>query len=133
MRGRTFALSQKELQRVSVISSCAQGAKKARGGGGGGASAPRQPRTTEPPPPAVPRTASRHPSGTLHLCRLQRSPPLRKTLRGRGLRPQPRDPAPPLAPGRSGISPETPRPRSPPPPPAIGPRGRTSPTRWLPA
>src|SRR5258707_9686961 len=124
MRGRTFALSQKELQRVSVISSCVKGdmacaraaellslrrpsgqaSQETFSGAGRGSSGARQSRTTQSPPPALPSAASRRPSGPHDLCRLQRSPPVRETWRGRGSLPEPRDPAPPLAAGRSRLS-----------------------------
>src|SRR5271168_3900812 len=107
MRGRTFALSQKELQRGSVISSCAKGdtacaraaellslsvrqvkrLKKRLREQGEAAPGARQPRTAQSRPPAESCAPSLGPVGPHHLCRLQRSPPLRKTLRDGGLLP----------------------------------------------
>src|SRR6266481_1519833 len=151
MRGRTFALSQKELQRVSVISSCAKGdmacaraaellslsvrqvkrLKKRLREQGEAALAHAMSRTAQPPPAAGPGTPSHRSPSPLHLCRLQRSPPLRKTLRGRGLLPQPRNPPTALAEGRSRLAPQAPRSRSSSAPSAIRSRGRTGPTGWL--
>src|ERR1017187_995639 len=96
MRGRTFALSQKELQRVSVISSCAKGdmacaraaellslrlrqagPQKMGGGGGGGAPRPHANRGRPSPrrlPERVRQTALRLARTTYagfndhHLC-----------------------------------------------------------------
>ena len=118
---RTPALAQRPSGQAS------QEAFARAGGGGSGA---RQPRTAQPPPPVPSGSPSRGSPGWLHLCRLQRSPPLRKTLRGRGLLPQPRNPAS-LAPGRSGFSSQTPLSRVSPAPSAICPRRRTGATRRL--
>src|ERR1017187_929356 len=107
MRGRTFALSQKELQRVSVISSCVKGnmacaraprllfprhpegkpPKKSLGGEGRGGSGARQPRTAQPPSSAFPRPPSGPPPGPL-VIELVISPrsviaPSAVSLRGR--------------------------------------------------
>ena len=69
--------------------------------------------------------------GPHHLRRLQRSSPLRKTLRGRGLLAEPRNPAPSVASGRDRLAPQAPRSRPSPAPSALRPRRRTGATRRL--
>jgi hypothetical protein len=83
------------------------------------------------PSPAHPGSPKHRSPGPHHLCRFQRSPPLRKTLRGRRLLPEPRNSASSSAPSRSGIAPQTPCPRSSPAPSEKRPRRRTGTTRRL--
>src|ERR1019366_2506034 len=124
MRQETFALSQKELQRVAVISRCVKGElacaraagllclsgrqikglKKRLREGGGGALAPRQSWAAQPPPSARCRARTRPAAGTRHLRRLQRSPSMREACRARGDRAESRDPAPPVAPARTRLA-----------------------------
>src|SRR5271163_5342082 len=100
MRGRTYALSQKELQRVSVISSCVKGEmacaraaallllsvrqvkrlkKRLREHGEAALAHANRGR---PSPRRLPARVRQAIVGLarFHLCRLQRSPPLRKAL-----------------------------------------------------
>src|ERR1700675_3187213 len=121
----TYTLSQKELQRVAVISSCVQGnlacaraaalldltprhvkrltARVRQGGEGGPAT--RQSRTAQPSPPAGSRAGAHPTAGPHHLCRLQRPSPLRKTGREGRLLARARDSPPSVALGRDRLAP----------------------------
>ena len=125
MRQETFALSQKELQRVSVISQCVQGRPgvcQSRGTARaiasadqtlkaryrqGSAAALAHANRGRPSHRRLPqRVRQPHPASGPHpLCRLQRSSPLRKACRARGLLAQPRNPAPPAAPAKASARP----------------------------
>ena len=79
---------------LSLIASAYQTAQEALAARQSSGSGARQPRTPQPPPPARAGAPARRSPGPHHLHRLQRSSPPRKTLRGRRLLSEPRNPAP---------------------------------------
>src|ERR1700678_1963596 len=99
MKQETFALSQKELQRVAVISSCVKGdltcaraaelvdltpayqaSQSSLSARQRSRSGTRQPRPVQPTSIARTHACSRRAAGTNSLCGLQRSPSLREAL-----------------------------------------------------
>ncbi len=145
-------MSQKELQRVTVIPQCAQGnltcaraaeqldvsprhvkrlkaRYRARQRSGPGT---RQPRPTQPPAHAASRTPARPGTGADALRGLQRSASPREARRKRSLLSKPRNLATAAPRQRHRLAPQTPPSRSSPAPPALGPRRPAGATRRLP-